>query len=70
MILIVHDEQHVGTVLSQLLSFAGYAATTAVNGEQAIRLVKQYRPTLILRSENARHGGFQFLTLQRELPRR
>jgi two-component system alkaline phosphatase synthesis response regulator PhoP len=47
-ILIVDDEDDVLKVLEKRLTTAGYAVIKARNGEEAIRLVKSDRPSLIL----------------------
>lgn len=47
-ILIVDDEERVCHMLSEFLSRKGYEVCTALSGEEALRLVEQRPPDLIL----------------------
>ncbi|HDL18238.1 MAG TPA: response regulator [Bacteroidetes bacterium] len=46
-ILIVDDDEDIIIFLETLLSKAGYETSTAMNGEEAVKLVKQEKPDLI-----------------------
>lgn len=48
LVLVVDDELHLCTVLSRILKIEGYKVITALNGEKALRLVKEKSPDIIL----------------------
>lgn len=47
-ILIVDDEPHVSLILKQYLERAGYSVTTALNGEQALALMDEQMPHVLI----------------------
>ena len=47
-ILVVDDDQNILDVVSELLDMEGYPVTTAANGAEALRMVEQQRPSLVL----------------------
>ncbi|NJK79851.1 MAG: response regulator transcription factor [Chloroflexaceae bacterium] len=47
-ILVVDDESNIRLTLSTLLTRAGYAVTTAANGEEALNLLKEHEFALLL----------------------
>lgn len=47
-ILVVDDEEHFLSLLSNVLDEEGYSVTTANNGEKALQILEQYTPDLIL----------------------
>lgn len=47
-VLIVEDEPHILLSLEVLLERAGYAATSAKDGEEGLRLIRQLRPDVVL----------------------
>ncbi|HEX2915373.1 MAG TPA: response regulator transcription factor [Chloroflexia bacterium] len=47
-VLLVDDDQSILLVLYQALLAAGYKVTTATNGQEALRLIRENRPDLVL----------------------
>lgn len=47
-ILIVDDEPHVSLLLKQFLERAGYSVVTALNGEQALALLAEQLPDVLI----------------------
>ena len=47
-VLVVEDEQNIADVIAMALRHGGYAVTIAGNGREALRLVREERPHLIL----------------------
>lgn len=47
-VLIVEDEPHILLSLEVLLERAGYAAISARDGEEGLRLIRQLRPDVVL----------------------
>jgi CheY-like chemotaxis protein len=47
-ILIVDDEPHVSLLLKQFLERAGYSVVTALNGEQALTLLAEQVPDVLI----------------------
>jgi two-component system, chemotaxis family, chemotaxis protein CheY len=47
-ILIVDDDPNILTVVSELLDMEGYTVETAVNGEDALRVLERANPSLVL----------------------
>jgi CheY-like chemotaxis protein len=47
-ILIVDDSNDIRMMLQHLLTCAGYHTIEAANGQEAVRLARQYRPALVL----------------------
>ena len=47
-ILVVDDEENVVEVLSEYFSGQGYTVATAANGEQALRTVPEFHPSVVL----------------------
>jgi len=47
-ILIVDDELHVSFILKQFLERAGYSVNTALNGEQALALIAEQLPDVLI----------------------
>ena len=47
-ILVVDDDPNILDVVSELLDMEGYPVATAANGAEALRMVEQQQPSLIL----------------------
>ena len=47
-ILVVDDDPNILDVVSELLDMEGYRVTTAANGAEALRVVEQQLPSLVL----------------------
>jgi CheY-like chemotaxis protein len=47
-VLVVDDDETIRELVSVLLTCEGYAVTTAVNGRDALKLLEQWRPDLIV----------------------
>jgi CheY-like chemotaxis protein len=61
-ILVVEDNETLNSVYKLILSKAGYKVTTAFNGIEALNIVKQYKPDLILLDMlMPEMGGLSFL---------
>ncbi|MDR0573383.1 MAG: sigma-54 dependent transcriptional regulator [Tannerella sp.] len=63
-LLIVDDEENIRLILESVFSEAGYEVETAINGLQAMEIIKGFRPEIILLDKNMPHlNGLD--TLQR-----
>jgi CheY-like chemotaxis protein len=61
-ILVVEDNETLNSVYKLILTKAGYKVTTAFNGIEALNIVKQYKPDLILLDMlMPEMGGLSFL---------
>lgn len=69
-ILIIDDDPQVCDLLEQVLEKEGHRAHTALNGEEGIRLYRQYLPDLILLDilMPEKEGLETILDLRREFP--
>lgn len=47
-VLLVEDDDHIREVFAELLSSEGFAVRTAANGREALALLHQWQPDLIL----------------------
>lgn len=47
-ILVAEDERDIRELINLTLSFAGHTVTTAANGAEAVELVTQFQPDLIM----------------------
>jgi CheY-like chemotaxis protein len=69
-ILVVDDESIICSIADEILTSAGHEVLNAANGEQALRLVHDERPDLILLDLiMPRMSGFEFIAEIRKNPR-
>jgi len=69
-ILIVDDEPLVRRSLGELLTFSGYAVSTASNGEEALNLLKEYNADIIIADiKMPQMGGVQLLKRVKKISR-
>ena len=68
-VLIVDDETHNRALLEIMLSSEGYELLTAASGEEALTVVEEHRPDLILLDiMMPEMNGFQFTTMLKANP--
>ncbi|HLK09472.1 MAG TPA: response regulator [Candidatus Angelobacter sp.] len=66
-VLIVDDDAAVRNSLSMLLQASGYEVTTAANGVEALALLKDALPAIVLTDLNMpKMSGFELLSMVRE----
>lgn len=67
-ILVVDDEQEVCDMLKKFLTKRGYGVYTALNGEEAISIVKEERPHIVLLDiRMPKMSGIECLKLIKEI---
>lgn len=68
-VLVVEDDEDMRFILTQLLEYHGWNTVTARDGVEALEMVQQHRPALILLDlAMPRMNGLQFRAAQRQLP--
>ena len=68
-ILLVDDELDIREAVSEVLAYEGHHVITAVDGAEALRLCRQFRPDVILLDlMMPGMNGWEFRTLQRREP--
>jgi len=68
-ILVAEDDRNIRSLLSRVLTEAGYAVVTARDGIEALELMREIRPHLILLDlRMPRLSGVQFLAHSRRIP--
>lgn len=66
-VLVVDDQALIRTMLSDLLTEAGYQVVTAADGEEGLALLKREAPALVILDKvMPRMGGTRFILESRE----
>jgi CheY-like chemotaxis protein len=68
-VLLVEDDDHIREVFAELLSSEGFAVRTAANGREALDILDEWRPNLILLDlDMPEMNGREFRAEQRRNP--